>query len=108
MQNPLMSAAALHFTLGVAMAQPAAMPGNQSLSLDQQSKISEIVTNQTPQPLTGINFRSRLMLWFRKTSFSSDCPPKPKTSRLNCKDTATLPSKSWWRSLTRNPARSSV
>ena len=27
-----------------------------TLSLDQQSKISEIITNQTPQPLTGVNF----------------------------------------------------
>src|SRR5712664_330332 len=49
-------AAALYVSLGVAIAQPAAAPGNQSLSLDQQSKISEIITNQTPQPLTGINF----------------------------------------------------
>jgi hypothetical protein len=52
----LISAAALYISLGVAIAQPAATPGNQSLSLDQQSKISEIITNQTPQPLTGINF----------------------------------------------------
>jgi hypothetical protein len=49
-------AAALYVSLGVAIAQPTATPGNQSLSLDQQSKISEIITNQTPQPLTGINF----------------------------------------------------
>jgi len=28
----------------------------QPLSLDQQNKISEIVTNRTPQPLTHINF----------------------------------------------------
>jgi len=56
MQKLLISAAALSLALGVAVAQPAATPGNQSLSLDQQSKISEIVTNQTPQPLTGINF----------------------------------------------------
>jgi hypothetical protein len=52
----LLYAAALSLALGVAVAQPIATPGNQSLSLDQQSKISEIITNQTPQPLTGINF----------------------------------------------------
>jgi hypothetical protein len=51
-----LTAAVLYFAVGVVIAQPAATLGNQSLSLDQQSKISEIVTNQTPQPLTGINF----------------------------------------------------
>ena len=56
MQKLLIYAAVLYSTLGVAIAQPAATPGNQSLSLDQQNKISEIITNQTPQPLTGINF----------------------------------------------------
>lgn len=56
MQKLLISTAALYVSLGVAIAQPAATRGNQSLSLDQQSKISEIITNQTPQPLTGINF----------------------------------------------------
>jgi hypothetical protein len=56
MQKSSIAAAALYVSLGVAIAQPAATPGNQSLSLDQQSKISEIITNQTPQPLTGINF----------------------------------------------------
>ena len=56
MQKTSIAAAALYVSLGVAIAQPAATPGNQSLSLDQQSKISEIITNQTPQPLTGINF----------------------------------------------------
>jgi hypothetical protein len=57
MQKFLMiSAAALYVSIGVAIAQPAATSGNQSLSLDQQSKISEIITDQTPQPLTGINF----------------------------------------------------
>ena len=56
MRKLLFCAAALHFALGAAIAQPAATPENQSLSLDQQSKISEIITNQTPQPLTGINF----------------------------------------------------
>jgi hypothetical protein len=56
MQKLLISAAALYVSLGVAIAEPAATPGNQSLSLDQQNKISEIITNQSPQPLTGINF----------------------------------------------------
>jgi hypothetical protein len=56
MQKLLIYAAVLYSTLVVAIAQPAATPGNQSLSLDQQNKISEIITNQTPQPLTGINF----------------------------------------------------
>jgi hypothetical protein len=57
MQKFLMiSAAALYVSIGVAIAQPAATSGNQSLSLDQQSKIGEIITDQTPQPLTGINF----------------------------------------------------
>jgi len=56
MQKRLIYATVLYSTLGVAIAQPAVTPGNQSLSLDQQNKISEIITNQTPQPLTGINF----------------------------------------------------
>jgi hypothetical protein len=56
MQKSSIAAAALYVSLGVAIAQPAATPGNQSLSLDQQSRISEIITNQTPQPLTGVNF----------------------------------------------------
>ena len=55
MKMLFLAAAVLYFAVGVAIAQPAATPGNQSLSLDQQSKISEIITNQTPQPLTGIN-----------------------------------------------------
>src|SRR6266852_6140117 len=56
MQKRLIYAAALSLVVDIAVAQPAATPGNQSLSLDQQSRISEIITNQTPQPLTGINF----------------------------------------------------
>jgi hypothetical protein len=56
MQKFSIAAAVLYFAVGVAIAQPTATPGNQSLSLDQQSRISEIITNQTPQPLTGINF----------------------------------------------------
>jgi hypothetical protein len=39
---------ALHFSLGAAIAQPAATPGDQSLSLDQQEKISQIIADQTP------------------------------------------------------------
>src|ERR1700682_5466495 len=42
----------LQFALVAAIAQPAST----ALSLDQQSRISEIITNQTPQPLTGVNF----------------------------------------------------
>jgi len=53
-QKLLIVAAALQFA--VAAAQPASQSGNQSLSLDQQGKISELVTNQTPQPLTNVNF----------------------------------------------------
>ena len=56
MREFLISAAVLQFALGVAIAQPTGAAGNPSLSLDQQSRISEIITNQTPQPLTGINF----------------------------------------------------
>jgi hypothetical protein len=56
LMQKLIGAAAFYVSLGVAIAQPAATAGNQSLSLDQQSKISEIITNQTPQPLTAINF----------------------------------------------------
>ena len=56
MQPLFLAATALYLAVGVAIAQPVATLGNQSLSLDQQSKISEIITNQAPQPLTGINF----------------------------------------------------
>jgi hypothetical protein len=56
MKKLFLTAAVLYLAVGVAIAQPTATPGNQSLSLDQQSRISEIITNQTPQPLTGINF----------------------------------------------------
>jgi hypothetical protein len=56
MKTVFISAAALHFALVSATAQTAAPSGNQALTLDQQSKISEIITNQTPQPLTNINF----------------------------------------------------
>jgi hypothetical protein len=56
MKRILFGAVAVHFALVSAMAQPAVPSGNAALTLDQQGKISEIITNQTPQPLTGINF----------------------------------------------------
>jgi hypothetical protein len=56
MRKLLICAATLHFSLWAAIAQLAAAPGDQSLSLDQQSKISEIVANQTAQPLTNVTF----------------------------------------------------
>jgi hypothetical protein len=49
-------AVAVHLAIVSAAAQTTAPSGNQALTLDQQSKISEIITNQTPQPLTNINF----------------------------------------------------
>jgi hypothetical protein len=55
MRKLLIYAAALHFAVGVAVAQPAATPGT-SLSLDQQEKISQIIADQTPQPLTNVTF----------------------------------------------------
>lgn len=56
MRKLLIYAVALHFSLGAALAQPAATPGDQSLSLDQQEKISQIIADQTPQPLTNVVF----------------------------------------------------
>jgi len=50
------SVASLQFLLTVAAAAQPAPSSAPSLSLDQQNKISEIVTNRTPQPLTHINF----------------------------------------------------
>jgi len=44
------SVAALQLVASSAFAQPPA------LSLDQQNKISELVTKRTPQPITHINF----------------------------------------------------
>ena len=44
---------ALQFAFVPAFAQSG---GNADLSMDQQSKISEMITNQTPQPLTNVNF----------------------------------------------------
>ena len=56
MREFFIGAATLVSVLTAAIAEPAATPDVQALSLDQQSKISEIITNQTPQPLTNINF----------------------------------------------------
>jgi hypothetical protein len=56
MRKLLISAAALHLAFGAAFAQPAPTPGSPSLSLDQQSKLSEIIADQTPQPLSNVNF----------------------------------------------------
>jgi hypothetical protein len=49
----LLYAVALHFSLSSAMAQSA----DQSLSLEQQEKISQIIADQTPQPLTNVTFQ---------------------------------------------------
>jgi hypothetical protein len=56
MKNLLFCATTLLFVLTSAIAGSAATPAVQPLSLDQQGRISEIITNQTPQPLTNINF----------------------------------------------------
>ena len=53
MKRLFLCALALQFATAPAIAQSA---GNPALSMDQQSKISEIITRQTPQPLTNINF----------------------------------------------------
>jgi hypothetical protein len=57
MRKLLFYAVALQFSLGAAIAQPAATPENQSLSLDQQEKISQLIADQTPQPLTNVTFQ---------------------------------------------------
>jgi hypothetical protein len=54
MRKLLIYTAALHFSLGAAIAQPAT---DQSLSLDQQEKISQIIADQTPRPLTNVTFQ---------------------------------------------------
>jgi hypothetical protein len=56
MKRISIGAVAAHLALVSAAAQTAAPSGKQALTLDQQGKISEIITNQTPQPLTNINF----------------------------------------------------
>jgi Protein of unknown function (DUF1236) len=54
MKKFLFCAVALQFAVVPAFAQSG---GNAALSMDQQSKISEMITKQTPQPLTNINFQ---------------------------------------------------
>ena len=76
MQKLSIGAAGLYLTLGVAAAQPAGTPGNQSLSLDQQSKISEIIADRTPQPLTNVNFSVAPGSFVPATE-----PPKPRWAR---------------------------
>jgi hypothetical protein len=53
MRKFLLCAVAIQFAFVPAIAQSA---GNPALSMDQQSRISEMITSQTPQPLTNINF----------------------------------------------------
>jgi hypothetical protein len=55
MRKFLFSAMVLHMTFWIAIAQPASA-ADKSLSLDQQNKLSEIVADQTPQPLTNVGF----------------------------------------------------
>ena len=55
MRSFFVSLTAVYLVVGAAVAQPMPTP-YPSLSLDQQNKISEIVTNRTPQPITHINF----------------------------------------------------
>jgi hypothetical protein len=52
MRKVFIGVTALHLPLVAAMAQQAAP----ALSLDQQNRVSELITNETPQPLTGLNF----------------------------------------------------
>jgi hypothetical protein len=56
MRKLLVCALALHFSFGTAISQPAATPESPSLSLDQQEKISQIIADQTSQPLTNVAF----------------------------------------------------
>jgi hypothetical protein len=53
MKKLFFCAVALQFATAPAIAQSGA---NVALSMDQQSKISEMITRQTSQPLTNINF----------------------------------------------------
>jgi hypothetical protein len=53
MKKFVLCAVVLQFATAPAIAQSG---GNAALSMDQQSKISEMITKQTPQPLTNINF----------------------------------------------------
>jgi hypothetical protein len=56
MEKLAISAAALFLAFGSAIAQPVRVPGNQSVSLDQQNQLSELIADQTPLPLTNVNF----------------------------------------------------
>ncbi len=53
MKKFLLCAVALQLATIPAIAQSG---GNAALSMDQQSKISEMITRQTPEPLTNVNF----------------------------------------------------
>jgi hypothetical protein len=53
MKKLFFCAVALQFATLPAIAQSG---GNAALSMDQQNKISEMITRQTPEPLTNINF----------------------------------------------------
>jgi uncharacterized protein DUF1236 len=53
MKKFLLWTVALQFAFVPAIAQSG---GNPALSMDQQSKISEMITGQTPRPLTDVNF----------------------------------------------------
>jgi hypothetical protein len=53
MKKFVFCALALQFSTAPAIAQSA---GNPALSMDQQSKISEMITGQTPRPLINVNF----------------------------------------------------
>ena len=55
MRKLLFSAAVFYMAAWIAFTQPASAE-NQSLSLDQQNKLSQIVADQTPQPLTNVGF----------------------------------------------------
>jgi hypothetical protein len=55
MHRVFVSMAAFQLAVSSVLAQPTPT-SSPSLSLDQQNKISEIVTNRTPQPITHINF----------------------------------------------------
>ena len=56
MKEIFIAVLALQLAMGSAVAQPTAMSGNQALSLDQQGKVSEIIADQTPQPLNNVTF----------------------------------------------------
>jgi hypothetical protein len=53
MKKFLFCAVAIQLVTAPAVAQSG---GNAALSMDQQNKISDMITRQTPEPLTNINF----------------------------------------------------